>query len=138
MSRCNARVIFLVPNNKGANVSAKIFVQLFSGRFYPPTKTHITHFYHITGSFFMFFFPSPIEQTRSRPAHPAWIRIWAIVWAGAVDAALPNARMGWYFRYRLVLLFSSPTPHHAWAREPRLLALLACSAGPKSPGDVRS
>jgi hypothetical protein len=64
MSRCNARVIFLVPNNKGANVSAKIFVQLFSGRFYPPTKTHITHFYHRTGSFVMFFLLPSNERTR--------------------------------------------------------------------------
>jgi hypothetical protein len=31
-----------IPNNKGAKVSAKIFVQHFFGRFCPPTKSHNT------------------------------------------------------------------------------------------------
>jgi hypothetical protein len=35
--------ILSIPNNKGAKVPAKIFFQLFIGRFYPPTELHFTH-----------------------------------------------------------------------------------------------
>jgi hypothetical protein len=64
----NKAHILSIPNNKGAKVSAKIFVQLFIGQFYPPTKSHNTVKCHHSGSGFIF--SSPLEHPSSPPKLP--------------------------------------------------------------------